>query len=243
MTPRILIRGLVFIATLVAVGFLYKESGLEGLLDKAWIDAQVRGQGVLGQVLFVAAGAAFVAVGLPRQLVSFLGGYAFGLVGGTALALLASVIGCATAFSYSRLLGRAVVAARLSGRVQRIDAFLAGNPLTMTLLIRLLPVGSNLLTNLGAGVTGVGAVPFIAGSAIGYIPQTLVFALVGSGINVDPVLRIGLGVVLFVVSGMLGVTLFRRYRRGAPLDGDIAGGLADPLAETASAGAGRDSSG
>ena len=226
----------------MAVGFLYKESGLEGLLDKAWIDSQVRGQGLVGQALFVAAAAAFVAVGLPRQLVSFLGGYAFGLAGGAALALLASAIGCATAFSYSRLLGRSVVAARLSGRVRRIDAFLAGNPFTMTLLIRLLPVGSNLLTNLGAGVTGVGMVPFVAGSAVGYIPQTLVFALVGSGINVDPVLRIGLGVVLFVISGMLGVTLFRRYRRGAALDEDIAGALGEPVGETAPANAGRDPS-
>ncbi|MFT5539807.1 MAG: putative membrane protein YdjX (TVP38/TMEM64 family), partial [Alphaproteobacteria bacterium] len=80
------------------------------------------------------------------------------------------------------------------------------------LLIRLLPVGSNLLTNLAAGVSGVRAVPFVAGSTLGYVPQTLIFALVGSGLHIEPALRIGASVVLFVVSGMLGVYLFRRYR-------------------------------
>ena len=91
----------------------------------------------------------------------------------------------------------------------------------MTLLIRLLPLGSNLVTNLAAGVSSVGAAPFFLGSSIGYLPQTLVFALVGSGFSVDPELRIAISVVLFIVSGFLGVTLYRKYRHGKSFDARV----------------------
>jgi hypothetical protein len=41
-----------------------------------------------------------------------------------------------------------------------------------------------------------------------------VFALVGSGINLDPAFRITISVALFVLSALVGVYLFRRYARG-----------------------------
>jgi hypothetical protein len=112
-----------------------------------------------------------------------------------------------------------VIQRRFPGRVRRIDDFLADNPFTMTLLIRFLPAGSNLVTNLVAGVSKVGWVPFVAGSAV------------GSGIGVDPVWRIGLSVVLFVVCGGLGIHLYRRYRHGKSLEADngaAAGGAVRP---------------
>ncbi len=221
MTARVLVRGLFFIASLVAVGYLLQATGLGDSLDKAWIDTDVRGQGLTGEALFVAAAALFTAIGLPRQIVAFLAGYAFGLATGTGLALAGTVGGCILAFAYARLLGRDLVASRFPARVGRIDAFLRDNPFTMTLLIRSLPVGSNLLTNLAAGVSSVGALPFIAGSGIGYIPQILVFALVGSGITIDPVARISLSIALFVFSGILGVYLYRRHRHGRRLDDEI----------------------
>jgi len=85
----------------------------------------------------------------------------------------------------------------------------------------LLPLGSNLVTCLAAGVSGVSALAFISGSAVGYLPQTIVFTLIGSGIEVDPEMRIGLSVVLFVVSGMLGVYLYRKHRHGKSFDEKI----------------------
>ncbi len=214
-TPRALLKGLAVLLTLVAAGFLAESLGG---LDTAWIDDRVRGHGLSGELLFVGTGAVFTAFGLPRQMVGFLGGYAFGLLGGSLLALVASTLGCALAFAYARLVGRSFVKRRFGGRIARVDRFLAGNPFSMALLIRLLPVGSNLATNLAAGVTSVGALPFIGGSAIGYLPQTAIFALAGSGVEVDPELRITLSVVLFLASGMLGVYLYRRYRHGRSLD-------------------------
>lgn len=211
-------KGLILIATFAAIGFLLEGLGLRDALDTHWIDAEVRGKGLSGDALFVVIGALAVCIGLPRQGVCFLAGYAFGFAEGLLWSTFASMLGCVTTFFYARLMGRSFIAARFPERVARIDAFLAGNTFAMTLLIRLLPVGSNLATNLAAGVAGVRPLPFFLGSVLGYLPQTIVFALLGSGIQVDPVFRIGASVVLFVASGVMGVWLFRRFRHGRHLD-------------------------
>jgi len=211
-------RGLIFLLSLVAVAFLLRAIQLDSFLDKAWIDNEIRGHGLSGEVLLFVIGAVFVAVGLPRQIISFLAGYGLGFSEGFALALFATAGGCAITFSYARFLGRDLISRKFSGKIRQIDNFLAENPFKMTLLIRLLPAGSNLLTNLAAGVSKVGASPFVAGSVLGYVPQTAVFALLGSGIEVNPVWRIGLSVVLFVICGGIGMHLYRRYRRGKSLE-------------------------
>lgn len=216
------LRGLVLIASFVAIGYLVKVSGLSGLFDQKWIDSEIRGHGLSGEVLFLAIGAVLTAIGAPRQAICFLGGYAFGFEMGTLWSLLASLIGCALAFYYARLLGRSFVKHRFPERIRHIDDFLRANPFSMTLLVRLLPVGSNVITNLAAGVSGVQATAFLAGSVIGYVPQTAIFTLLGSGIHVNPTMRIAASVALFIASGMFGVYLFRRYRKSRALDQDVA---------------------
>ncbi len=226
-SPLVLLRGLVLVISLVAFGYILKATGLGTALDKAWIDSSIRGQGAAGELLFIAAGAVFTGLGLPRGLIAFLGGYAFGALGGTALALAATTIGCAGAFFYARILGRDFVAGRFADRVRKIDDFLSRNPVSMTILIRLLPVGSNLAVNLTAGVSSVNFAAFIGGSALGYIPQTFIFALMGSGINIDPALRISVSVFLFVLSGAIGVVFYRKYRHGKTPGGEIESRIGD----------------
>ena len=221
MKPRVILRGLVFIASLVAIVYLIRLSGLGSLLDEGWVDREVRGRGLSGELLFLGVGALATGLGLPRQVIAFLGGYAFGLEWGTVLALLATALGCALDFFYARLFGRGLVATHFPGRVRRLDEFLGRHPFTMVLLIRLLPVGHNLSTNLIAGVSSVGASPFLLGSALGYLPQTLVFTLAGSGVNLNPVWRISLAVGLFLASGVLGIHLYRRFRHGTALEAEI----------------------
>lgn len=228
MKYRAIARGLALIATLAAGGYLVKVTGLDHMLDKAWIDAEVRGHGFSGEVLFVVIGALATAVGLPRQFISFLGGYAFGIAAGTGLGVLATLMGCATTFYYARWLGRALVMARFAAKVRRVDAFLHDNTLTMTLLIRLLPVGSNLLTNLAAGVSSVRAHRFLAGSALGFLPQTLVFATLGAGVEVDDMVQVAVSALLFVASGVLGAWLYRRLRANTDPDPELAAALGEP---------------
>ncbi|MBC7907628.1 MAG: VTT domain-containing protein [Rhodospirillaceae bacterium] len=213
-------RGLILIATLAAIGFLFEGLGLKSMLDAGWVDHEVRGKGLLGEGLFLLVGAVVIAVGLPRQVVCFLGGYAFGFGLGTGLSLIATLMGSATAFFYARFMGRDLLVRRFPGKIKRLDDFLAGNPIVMALVLRLSPLSYGLAANIGAGVSGVRAAPFFLGSALGYLPQTLVFALLGGGIQLDPVMSTALSVLLFVVSSVLGLWLWRRYRvaQGLPED-------------------------
>jgi uncharacterized membrane protein YdjX (TVP38/TMEM64 family) len=224
-TLRLILRGLPVLLSLALIGLLVRETHLAGMLDQAWVDREVRGRGLDGELLYIGIGALATAVGFPRQVVSFMGGYAFGFLQGTLYGVLATLLGCVATFAYARLFGRSLLAPRLSGRIGRMDDFVRGHPFTMTLLIRLLPVGSNVLTSLVAGLSGVAAAPFLLGSALGFVPQTAVFALVGSGAHVDPVWRIGLGITLFVLSGLLGVHLYRRLRHGKVYDEALERGL------------------
>jgi uncharacterized membrane protein YdjX (TVP38/TMEM64 family) len=218
---RSIARGLVFLLTLVGIGYLLESGLLSGLLSEDWIDREVRGKGMSGELLYLAVGGVACALAVPRHIISFLGGYAFGLGLGTLLALLATEIGCVLTFTYARIIGRPLVAARFGERVRRIDEFLAANPFSMTLLIRLLPVGNNFATCLAAGVSRVPARPFLLGSFLGYLPQTLVFALAGSGIETGAGVRVGLAVLLFVVAGVIGTWLYRRYRHGKTLGAEV----------------------
>jgi len=228
---KVLVPGLVFLGTLAAVAYLLQSGIALDWLSADWqerIDRDVRGRGILGQFLFVAVGGLACALAAPRLFVSFLGGYAFGVGWGTLLALAATELGCVVTFFYARLIGRPLVAARFGARVRRIEDFLSANPLAMTLLIRLLPVGNNFATSLAAGVTRVPAAPFLLGSLAGYLPLTLVFALAGSGLETGGAVRVGLAALLFVASAAIGARLYHRYRHGKSLGEEVDAALDEP---------------
>ena len=212
------LRGIFIILSLVGLGLLLKNAGLDHLFEREWINDHVRGHGLQGYALFLAAGAVITAVGLPRQLVAFFGGYAFGVAIGTVLGAVAALGGCILAFFYARLFGRAVVRRMFPVKLKRFDNFVQADPLSMTLLIRLLPVGSNLITNLVAGVSSIPKMKFFAGSFIGYLPQALIFALAGDGLTVDSHWRIGSSIALFMLAGLLALPLYRRMRHGQTYD-------------------------
>jgi uncharacterized membrane protein YdjX (TVP38/TMEM64 family) len=221
MSPRGILKGLFLIASLAALGFLAKHGHLADMLSQQWIDSSVRNKGWDGNLMFLAMGAATTALGFPRQVVAFLGGYAFGFLDGTLLATLAALLGCILAFLYARWFGRRLVARHFQGRIRKVDNFLGEHPFSMAMVIRFLPVGSNLATNLLAGVSSVRALPFFGGSIVGYLPQTLVFTLAGSGVHFDPALRLTLASLLFVLSSLLGVWLYRRHRHGSELEAEL----------------------
>jgi uncharacterized membrane protein YdjX (TVP38/TMEM64 family) len=211
---RALSKLLLLAAGLLALGAVLREMG--GVPGTEWVDRYVRDEGLWGEVIFIAVGAAVTAVGLPRQTIAFLGGYAFGAALGTVLALVATLAGGMAAYGWARLLGREWAERRLAGRfghrLRPLRDVLADSPFGATLALRLLPVGNNLALNTLAGMAGLRVLPFMAGSALGYLPQTLVFALLGKGIRVEGAWQLGLSVVLLAASMALGFWLMRRNR-------------------------------
>lgn len=208
-----ILKGLVMLASMAFVVFLIRYLGLEEVLEGTdWFDQHVRGKGLLGVLTYIGVGAMFTAMGMPRQIICFLGGYAFGFFFGLVYGTLASGLGCAMAVAFARFLGRDFVMRRFGARLAPVDAFLSRSPFNMALTIRFFPLGSNLVTNLAAGVSSIPAMPFIIGSTIGYLPQTTVFALFGSGVEVSSLWRMVMGVLLFIISTLMGLHIWRRYR-------------------------------
>ena len=158
------------------------------------------------------------AVGLPRQAVCFAAGLAYGAAGGSAVAEAATVAACLLDFAWARLVARDWARRRLLGRVRRLaelDALLAQMPFAAVLTLRLLPVGNSLVLSMVAGLSRAAVLPFALATALGALPQTVVFALLGSGIAVGHVARIVVAACLFAASAVLGLMLMRR--RGARL--------------------------
>jgi uncharacterized membrane protein YdjX (TVP38/TMEM64 family) len=220
------LKGLLLLAILGGLVWLLKGLGLESTLAarREWLLANIEGHGAQGVIFFVAVTALASALGVPRQFPAFLGGYVFGGVWGGLLTTLGTGLGCALDFSVARTLGRGFVLARFSRRVAKLDAFLCADPFRTSLAIRLFPVGHNLSTSIAAGVTSIPAGAFILGSMLGYIPQNLVFAIFGAGLNAESglgkVLSIGLSVALFAGATWLGISVYRAYKRkgAVPVD-------------------------
>ncbi|MBG0789128.1 MAG: TVP38/TMEM64 family protein [Desulfovibrionaceae bacterium] len=222
-----LAKGLVMLLGLGLAVYLARAAGLGSMLeDTRWFNDHVLGSGPLSVVIFLAVGAVFTGVGLPRQLIGFLGGFAFGVVSGTLLATVGSGLGCALAAVYARMGGRELVERKFGGRLERVNRFLRHEPFNTALAIRLFPLGSNLITNLAAGVSSIPLLPFVLGSTLGYVPQNFIFALFGAGMNresaMGTALSVGMSIALFVVSGWLGIQVYRRYRtrEGLPEEGE-----------------------
>lgn len=206
----VLIKGGILCLTAIALIFAARVLEIESLQDAAWVDKHLRGStGLLTFLTIVALGS---AIGIPRQALALLGGYAFGIWYGLVWTSLGLIVGCASGFFYARMLGREMIQSRLGERTRSIDAFLCHNPFLMAVMIRFFPIGNNALANLAAGVTSIPAAPFILGSGVGYLPQTIVFVLLGSGIQLDAELRIVLSSILFIVTSLLGIYLFQRFR-------------------------------
>lgn len=214
---RLVWKPALMLLVFAAVALLLRESGFDPR-------AAMASAGSHGPAAFVALGAAACAVGVPRQVVALAGGYAFGFWPGAALTLIAEVAGCAIDFGWARLLGRRAALAFLErrggGRLARLDRFLTGRAFTATLTLRLLPIGSNVLLNLVAGVSGVAAGPFLVASTIGYLPQTVVFSLAGAGAGLSNGVQFGVAAVLLLLSIGLGVLLLKSSSQFGRVQGE-----------------------
>ncbi|MCK7547964.1 TVP38/TMEM64 family protein [Marinobacter koreensis] len=206
------VKPVLFLLVAGVGAFAISQGWLDVLADQQQLSRYLNEHGVTGYLLIALAGGVYTALGAPRQLLAFICGFAMGVSLGTVFSTLATTLGAAACFYTARLLLRPTLTRRFGRRMAAFDRAVIDDPLLKIMLIRLLPVGSNLLTNLVGGASGIRAFPFLAGSALGYIPQMLVFALAGAGFgnaNHYPVL---LGAAGFVVASAIGAMLYRNRR-------------------------------
>lgn len=173
--------------------------------------------GVWAWLVFAAVGTGLVSIGLPRIILAAVGGAMFGVALGTLWSTAAAALAILAPFLYSRHLGRELVERRMGRRLQRFDDLLGQHGFMVVLLIRLCPVGNNFLTNYLAGVTAIPLGTFLGASFIGYLPQSLIFALLGSGFADHPQMRLWGGAVLLAAFSLFFLWYFRRSKEGAKI--------------------------
>ena len=168
------------------------------------------GTGPWSFALFIAAGTLLSAVGVPRQSVALVGGYAFGTVTGTLATLGAVTLGAALAAETARRIGRPRLEARFPQLADSLGGWSSERVFARTLAVRLFPVGSNLLINVVAGLARVDRRAFLVASLIGFLPQSVAFAVAGDGVEATSPAAIAFAVVLLGLSIVAGLGFGRR---------------------------------
>ena len=131
---------------------------------------------------FVALYALAVAVSFPGAVIfTVTGGLLFGTALGAALAIAGATTGSVLIFLAARSALAPFLAARAGPFLDRFRAGLQRNAFSYVVALRLTPVIPFWLVNLVSAVLGVRLLPFAAGTLLGIIPATTIFASVGAG--------------------------------------------------------------
>lgn len=157
-------------------------SALPDLNLAAWFAAQlsdmparVAEYGPLGPAYFIAVAAIAEVLTFPTTPVMLSSGYIFGMLG---VGVMLVSMSCAASmhFVLSRSLLRPMVEEFVAGneKVQTINRAVEREGFTLMFLMRLEPMLPSSITNFAFGLTSTSYFEFLAATAFGYIPYTLV---------------------------------------------------------------------
>ncbi len=168
----------------LGVALVALSSATAFLPVKDWVKAfseWVQTLGAPGVVLFILAYALATVLFLPGWIFTVAAGLVYGVIGGTAVALAGAIIGSSLAFLCGRYLVRKRVQAATKGnkKFAAIDKAIGAQGWKIIGLLRLSPLIPFNLSNYFYGVTAVGFWPYLAASAGGMLPGTLLYAYLG----------------------------------------------------------------
>jgi uncharacterized membrane protein YdjX (TVP38/TMEM64 family) len=184
--------------------------------DPNWLISYIAKLSTEEVFLVLSAFVVLMTLGIPRQAVSFFCGVGFGSFEGSIVALLLTCISASTAYllvrgPFRKLIAKAIQSEVFENRFSQMRVKLVKSSFRTILMVRLFPIGSNVATNALAGAFRVPFIPFISASALGFIPQTLLFSMLGGGsryINAveKPIHIAGLVVSVLLILSMLRFT-------------------------------------
>jgi uncharacterized membrane protein YdjX (TVP38/TMEM64 family) len=176
--------------------------------------------------IFVAVYAGLAAFAAPVSPLAYGAGAVFGVVRGTLLVMVASLLGATGGYFLARSAWSGV-ARRLLGRFHgKLRNIRSGTVFLTTLRVQLLPIVPFGIFNYAAGVSHVPFLPFIGATALGILPGTVAAVYIGD--------RLMAGITAsdrsaFVVAGVVAAALFAlsfaptliRKLRGANDDAEV----------------------
>ena len=167
---------------------------------------------LLGALTFILLLTPAMAIGLPRQVAALSAGFLFGASYGMLLATVSAILGCILTLVFARKIFANLVQRHYPQPLAKVSHFFSHDTFLKALIIRLLPAGSNFLTNVLAGTARSPFKPYVLGTAIGFLPQMTIFSLMGAGLKVDGQQQLILSTILFIIALILSHYLYRKAR-------------------------------
>ena len=198
--------GLTVVLTLAFVSLHYgwwgdvtEASLMQSLFQQHW---------AIAWPAFAAGAVVYTALGGPRQVLAFACGYLMGGWWGGVVSSVLTGLGALLTMSVVRHAGLAWLRQRHARRIDLIRQVLGQDTWLWILIIRLMPVGSNLLTNMAAALAGLSRRAVLLGSLPGYLPQSLLFSYAGRGFALQDSSKIWMSLGLLVGSSALAWYLY-----------------------------------
>lgn len=176
-TLRSLVRPVLWLAlvALVIVGALWLLAPYADDLHR-WIESF----GLLAPVVFVVVAALLMLTPVPKSLLVFAAGVAFGLWIGAVASFVATILAAETGFWIGRRLGRQTVERFTGARAAKLDALMTARGVVSVITVRLVPVVPFWALNYLAALTAVRRRDYFLGTLIGVVPGTIVFTAIGA---------------------------------------------------------------
>lgn len=152
---------------------------------KAWLmdfDHWIAGKGAGGFLIFAAGYAAGTVLFIPGSVLTLGAGFVFGILWGTVLSSVGSVVGDTLAFLIARYLAREKIRrwALRDSRFAAMDEAIGQHGWKIVLLLRLSPLIPFNMGNYLYGLTAIRFRPYVLASTVGVLPGTVLFVYLGA---------------------------------------------------------------
>ncbi len=184
------------------------------------IKTEVQSWGFWGPLAYIALytfGPSFL---VPGAVMTIAGGLAFGALWGATWSLLGADLGALFAFGAGRLLGRSFVENLIGDRFRKVLERLARNGFYIILYLRIVPVIPYNALNLLAGASPITFRDYFWASAVGLIPGTILFAVLGDALwhPTQPRFFVAIGLILCCFAAG---EVYRRWKK-VPIEVEVA---------------------
>lgn len=190
----------------VCLYFLFQSVGVDIPSFMALTEEYIKSKGSAGRFVFFVLSAFATFFFVPRQLLSIVAGYFYGVWIAVVVVSCGVGLGCLLSMSYGNFLAKKFFQKKMRKRIQCLENIFTKSTFGIALGIRIMPIGCNTLLNMLVGATKIPFWKFWAGSVLGYIPQNFIFALLGSAGKTESSSTVLVSVLLYgslLVAGFL----------------------------------------
>ena len=209
------LKSSIFLLTIICIVATGVGIYLLGGIDQEKLQEWLQQLGIWAPIIYISLYTLGTLLILPSTPLNLTGGAIFGIWWGTLWTTVAAVVAAVVAFAFTRSIGRELIAKKLAGRWEAIDAEIHQGGLFYMFAIRLLPIIPYGLVNFTAGLTSIRYRDYLAGTILGTVPGVLPFVMMGAGLQALSQGKILPLMFALALTGMLvgGATWYRRRRQ------------------------------